>query len=406
MNAVSANVDFCHPGCANWPGCQVLLVNQRTGRASSHERHHFCCSACSRVKSNLAGQIVLGGVVFRARLGSNLFRASVSNGRINPQYGYGMDGPLALRGFTFFGGVTKARSPSSPPDPLEIIVPGAISHHPGGRVSDPRPPCSGSKTPIGGCPVGAMALRFESSPKRAESIFPAASGGCAHFVFPILFFFFSSCRAVAFNYPNNSPSRVSCASTPSRTEILDLIEFRPCSFKCDRSRLRFLHHRREACTGHSIVAGHVHGFLLFLGEFYEFVVWRRFLLVVAGAFLAFFCNLVRTFLLVYVGAVRGSDTIKSWHDPAGHTILMACLLALWGLSMFLRGKDRAAPQASRSRQTPRATPDPRLSPRGDRHCRSGHPTLVSRPRITDSSTRTVDHRMAVSSHELENGANR
>ncbi len=79
---------------------------------------------------------------------------------------------------------------------------------------------------------------------------------------------------------------------------------------------------------------------LFLGEFYEFAVARRIILVVAGAVLAFFCNLVRTFLLVYVGAERGSEAIKSWHDPAGHTILMVCLLALWGLSMFLRGKGR------------------------------------------------------------------
>ena len=89
---------------------------------------------------------------------------------------------------------------------------------------------------------------------------------------------------------------------------------------------------------------------LFFGEFYEFVVWRRIILVVAGAFLAFFCNLVRTFLLVWLGAEHGSETIKRWHDPAGHTILIVCLLALWGLSVFLRGKNQTAPQAARSRQ--------------------------------------------------------
>lgn len=94
----------------------------------------------------------------------------------------------------------------------------------------------------------------------------------------------------------------------------------------------------EACTGiRSLQATFMVS--LFLGEFYGFTPVRRLILVVAGAFLAFFCNLVRTFLLVYVGAEHGSGAIKSWHDPAGHTILMACLLGLWGLGIFLRGRE-------------------------------------------------------------------
>ena len=98
----------------------------------------------------------------------------------------------------------------------------------------------------------------------------------------------------------------------------------------------------EACTGiRSLQATFMVS--LFLGEFYEFAVARRIVLVVAGACLAFFCNLVRTFLLVWLGAEHGSETIKSWHDPAGHTILMVCLFGLWGLSLFLRGKDKPAP---------------------------------------------------------------
>lgn len=93
----------------------------------------------------------------------------------------------------------------------------------------------------------------------------------------------------------------------------------------------------EACTGiRSLQATLMVS--LFLGEFYDFTIVRRALLVVAGAILAFVCNLIRTFLLVYVGAEHGSQTIKSWHDPAGFTILTACLVGLWGLSMFLRGK--------------------------------------------------------------------
>jgi exosortase len=88
---------------------------------------------------------------------------------------------------------------------------------------------------------------------------------------------------------------------------------------------------------------------LFLGEFYNFAFWRRVLLIIAGAFLAFFCNLVRTFLLVYLGAEHGVETIKSWHDPAGYTILTACLLGLWGLSWFLARADDATPDGTKVR---------------------------------------------------------
>jgi exosortase len=94
----------------------------------------------------------------------------------------------------------------------------------------------------------------------------------------------------------------------------------------------------EACTGiRSLQATFMVS--LFLGEFYEFSVVRRIILVVAGAFLAFVCNLIRTFLLVYLGAEHGFQAIKTWHDPAGYTILTICLLGLWMLSWFLSRKD-------------------------------------------------------------------
>jgi exosortase len=100
----------------------------------------------------------------------------------------------------------------------------------------------------------------------------------------------------------------------------------------------------EACTGiRSLQATFMVS--LFLGEFYGFAIRRRVILVLAGAFFAFLCNLVRTFLLVYVGAERGLDAIKSWHDPAGYTILTICLLGLWGLSMILSRKDHEEPPA-------------------------------------------------------------
>jgi exosortase/archaeosortase family protein len=68
---------------------------------------------------------------------------------------------------------------------------------------------------------------------------------------------------------------------------------------------------------------------LFLGELYAFKIRPRILLVAAGALFAFFCNLVRTALLVWIGARNGTKAIEAWHDPAGLTILFVCLLGLW-----------------------------------------------------------------------------
>ncbi|MBA2431160.1 MAG: exosortase/archaeosortase family protein [Chthoniobacterales bacterium] len=98
----------------------------------------------------------------------------------------------------------------------------------------------------------------------------------------------------------------------------------------------------EACTGvRSLQATFM--VALFLGEFYDFTWLRRIVLVVVGAVLAFVCNLIRTFILVYVGAEQGSEAIQAWHDPAGLSILMACLFGLWGVSMLMGGGSKIAP---------------------------------------------------------------
>ena len=97
----------------------------------------------------------------------------------------------------------------------------------------------------------------------------------------------------------------------------------------------------EACTGvRSLQATFMVS--LFLGEFYSFSVMRRIVLVIAGAVLAFGCNLVRTFFLVHIAERQGTDAIKGWHDPAGLTILMACLFGLWGVSMLMGGGSKVA----------------------------------------------------------------
>ncbi len=75
---------------------------------------------------------------------------------------------------------------------------------------------------------------------------------------------------------------------------------------------------------------------LFLGELYAFNVLGRVVLVATGALFALFCNLVRTGILVWVGAKKGTQAIEAWHDPAGLTILVICLAGLWMLSLIMQ----------------------------------------------------------------------
>ncbi|HEY4282475.1 MAG TPA: exosortase/archaeosortase family protein [Chthoniobacterales bacterium] len=90
----------------------------------------------------------------------------------------------------------------------------------------------------------------------------------------------------------------------------------------------------EACSGvRSLQATLMAS--LFLGELYSFRAARRITLVIAGAVLAFICNVARTSMLVWIGANRGTDAIEAWHDPAGLTILLICLFGLWILSLIM-----------------------------------------------------------------------
>jgi exosortase len=90
---------------------------------------------------------------------------------------------------------------------------------------------------------------------------------------------------------------------------------------------------------------------LFLGELYSFSAFRRVVLVIAGAILAFVCNVARTSMLVWIGANRGTNAIAAWHDPAGLTILLVCLFGLWLLSLVL----------GRGTQTQALTPTPGIT---------------------------------------------
>jgi exosortase len=91
----------------------------------------------------------------------------------------------------------------------------------------------------------------------------------------------------------------------------------------------------EACSGvRSLQAALM--ISLFLGELYSFTKVRRLVLLIAGVLLAFFCNVVRTAFLVWAGTTKGPKSIEAWHDPAGLTILIACLFGLWVISLIMQ----------------------------------------------------------------------
>jgi len=77
---------------------------------------------------------------------------------------------------------------------------------------------------------------------------------------------------------------------------------------------------------------------LFLGELYRATWLRRLVLVLLGVIVAFLCNVGRTFLLCWIGAKSGIESLSKWHDPAGFTILGLCFVVLWGLAALLVGR--------------------------------------------------------------------
>lgn len=262
---------------------------------------------------------------------------------INPQYGYGWTVPF-LAAYIFWRRYENAPSPSAPDRRILaglLLLLAAAFLIPVRLVQEANPDWR----------LLSWTMAFSAGVITASGVY--LSGGMRwvrHFAFPILFFF------VAVPWPTNLEQFViqglMRVDALLNVEFLNAIEIPAVQLGNVIEVGSGFVGIDEACTGiRSLQATFMVS--LFLGEFYQFPVWRRIILVISGAFLAFFCNLVRTFLLVYAGAVHGSEMIKSWHDPAGHTILAFCLLGLWGLSLLLRGRDEPAPQAARSQQSRR-----------------------------------------------------
>lgn len=250
---------------------------------------------------------------------------------INPQYAYGWIVPF-LTAYIFWQRYQNAPPPSDASNrvvPILLLVAAAIFLVPVRLIQEANPDWR----------LLSWAMTIAVAITTLCGVY--LSGGkewARHFLFPILFFF------VAVPWPTQleqfviqglmrldafiNVEALNAMGIPA-VQLGNIIEVGSGFVGID-----------EACTGiRSLQATFMVS--LFLGEFYGLTAGRRTILIIAGACLAFCCNLLRTFLLVWLGVERGSATIKNWHDPAGHTILMVCLLLLWGLCALLRNQDKS-----------------------------------------------------------------
>ena len=91
----------------------------------------------------------------------------------------------------------------------------------------------------------------------------------------------------------------------------------------------------EACSGIRSFQSTVM-LSLFLGEMLRLNITRRMFLFVSGLLLAFFFNVCRTSFLVWVASKNGIGAVSTWHDSAGLSILVACLVSLYLMGLFLK----------------------------------------------------------------------
>jgi exosortase len=76
---------------------------------------------------------------------------------------------------------------------------------------------------------------------------------------------------------------------------------------------------------------------LFLGELYRTSWIRRAILIFIGVAVAFASNVGRTFLLAWLAASHGIESVPQWHDSAGFTVLSICFLLVWISARLLCG---------------------------------------------------------------------
>lgn len=243
----------------------------------------------------------------------------------NPQYAYGWAVPfLAL--FLFWRRWTTRPAPVLPASrfgPIVFVILCGLLFLPLRFLSEANPDWR----------LLSWAMAFIAAGITASCIFLVGGRSwLRHFAFPIAFFL------VAVPWPTQFETIV--IQTLMRTEtginvsLLNLVGIPAVQQGNVIEVSSALIGIEEACSGvRSMQATLMVS--LFLGELYSFNVLARAILVLAGGVFAFFCNLVRTAILVWVGAHEGTKGIEAWHDPAGMTILLVCLFGLWGLSLLM-----------------------------------------------------------------------
>ncbi|MDQ6656478.1 MAG: exosortase/archaeosortase family protein [Verrucomicrobiota bacterium] len=270
---------------------------------------------------------------------------------VNPQYGYGWTVPF-LTAFIFWRRWERAPAPEKPARtllPLLVMFVAAVLLIPVRLIQEASPDWR----------ILSWTMAFSGLVLSFGALYLA--GGRAwlrHFAFPLLFFL------VAVPWPTQFEQFViqglMRVVASVNVEVLNTIGISAVQMGNVIEVGSGFVGIDEACTGvRSLQATFMVS--LFLGEFYSFTVARRLILILSGALLAFFCNLVRTFFLVYIAEQQGTQAIKSWHDPAGLTILMICLFCLWGVSLLL-GAGRAITPAPLRRLGGRAAMIPRFVP--------------------------------------------
>jgi exosortase len=106
----------------------------------------------------------------------------------------------------------------------------------------------------------------------------------------------------------------------------------------------------EACSG--VRSLQVAFFIcLFLGELYRISIGRRIWLLVSGVLVALFCNVARTFFLVWSASRHGLEGMHATHDAAGQVALVAALVAIWVVARMLGHKRPAGNPAPALIQT-------------------------------------------------------
>jgi len=244
---------------------------------------------------------------------------------VNPQYAYGWTVP-PLAAFLFWRRWRSAPPPARPGTrwlPIAVMIACAFLIVPVRLVQEANPDWRLMSWSMA---LATVLLTF------AAIYLAGGAPWLRHFRFPLLFFL------VAVPWPMQFEQLViqglMRADAAINVEVLNAIGTPAVQLGNVIEVATGLIGINEACTGvRSLQATFMVS--LFLGEFYGFASLHRLLLVATGAGLAFFCNLVRTFLLVWLGAEHGVEAIARWHDPAGYSILLVCLFGLWALSLFL-----------------------------------------------------------------------